>query len=174
MDRDGQKYAYNEFLKLSQEIKDLDSASKLSEFKTWMAEHENDIKLSGIGKALNNVVITESNIDEILGKCSEMAEKKGAKLQKAVKKKLKKAKKTENQKRKRNKEKLTNKRQIRQRKLLIIKSYTQGQEKRLRLRQKASVNLVQGEKQDLVMLLKVRMKWSHSRVFLKEIGAMFS
>ena len=106
MDRDGQKYAYNEFLKLSQEIKDLDSASKLSEFKAWMAEHENDIKLSGIWKALNNVVITESNIDEILGKCSEMAEKKGAKLQKAVKKKLKKAKKNRKPKKKKKQRKI--------------------------------------------------------------------
>ena len=106
MDRDGQKYAYNEFLKLSQEIKDLDSASKLSEFKAWMAEHENDIKRSGIWKALNNVVITESNIDEILGKCSEMAEKKGAKLQKAVKKKLKKAKKNRKPKKKKKQRKI--------------------------------------------------------------------
>ena len=106
MDKDNQKQAYSEFLKLSQEIKDLDSASKLSEFKAWMAEHENDIKLSGIGKALNNVVITESNIDEILGKCSEMAEKKGAKLQKAVKKKLKKAKKNRKPKKKKKQRKI--------------------------------------------------------------------
>lgn len=105
-DRDNQKYAYNEFLKLSQEIKDLDSASKLSEFKAWMAEHEDAIKFSGIGKALNSVVITESNIDEILGKCSEMAEKKGAKLQKAVKKKLKKAKKNRKPKKKKKQRKI--------------------------------------------------------------------
>lgn len=106
MNRDNQKYAYNEFLKLSQEIKDLDSASKLSEFNAWRAKHEDAIKFSGIGKALNSVVITESNIDEILGKCSEMAEKKGAKLQKAVKKKLKKAKKNRKPKKKKRQRKI--------------------------------------------------------------------
>ena len=105
-DRDNQKYAYSEFLKLSQEIKDLDSASKLSEFNAWRAKYEDAIKFSGIGKALNSVVITESNIDEILGKCSEMAEKKGAKLQKAVKKKLKKAKKNRKPKKKKKQRKI--------------------------------------------------------------------
>lgn len=106
MDKDNQKQAYSDFLALSQDIKDLDSASKLSEFKAWMAEHENDIADSGIWKALKNVVITESNIDEILGKCSAMAEKKGAKLQKAVKKKLKKARKNRKIKKKKKQRKI--------------------------------------------------------------------
>ena len=106
MDQAKQKQAYSDFLALSQDIKDLDSASKLSEFKAWMAEHENDIADSGIWKALKNVVITESNIDEILGKCSAMAEKKGAKLQKAVKKKLKKARKNRKIKKKKKQRKI--------------------------------------------------------------------
>lgn len=106
VDQAKQKQAYSDFLALSQDIKDLDSASKLSEFKAWMAEHENDIADSGIWKALKNVVITESNIDEILGKCSAMAEKKGAKLQKAVKKKLKKARKNRKIKKKKKQRKI--------------------------------------------------------------------